>query len=146
MSDSNQDQKYVLLLLAPGFEEGDTIYCVDRLREAGIPVTLLSISSRSIRGKHGIMLSPDMTLDQYSSTKPAELVIIPGGQQSSSTLMSDPRIYKLLRGTLKANGTVVVMLSAEIILEMLNPWVLTDQIMRQKQLSIQEFTSQLIQL
>jgi hypothetical protein len=95
----------IFILLAPGFEEGPTIYCLAHLREAGLPVSLVSRTSGIVRGQHGLMVRPDQTLAQTMSTKP-RMVLLPGGRQCLAALAADPRVHELLKTTLCNKGYI----------------------------------------
>lgn len=107
----------VLVLLAPGFEEGATIYCLDRIREAGFPAALVSLASGLVNGVHGIAVLPDCSLDQITDHMTGDtnyrLIIVPGGKQCTTALFADPRTHLLLRTTLQKNGLVAAMTTAE---------------------------------
>lgn len=103
----------ILILIAPGFAEGATVVCLERLREAGLPVSLVGLSAGLFTGRHGLTVRPDCSLDQLSLAIPQRLVIVPGGSQSTTSLLSDPRVHQLLSVTLESSGYVVAMSSAE---------------------------------
>jgi 4-methyl-5(b-hydroxyethyl)-thiazole monophosphate biosynthesis len=103
---------HALVLLAPGFEEGDVIYCLDRLRAAGVAVSLAAISLGLIKSAHGLSIRPDCTLDQLPADVSYRLVIVPGGRQSTAVLLTDPRIHRLLNAVRDNGGVLAAMASA----------------------------------
>ena len=103
----------ILILIAPGFEEGATVLCLERLREAGLPVSLIGLSAGLLTGLHGLTVRPDYSLDQLSLTVPRRLIVVSGGRQSAASLLSDPRVHQLLNATLEASGYAAAMSSAE---------------------------------
>lgn len=107
----------VFILLAPGFEEGSAIYCLDRLREAGILVSLVGLSAGLISGAHGVTVRPDRTLGQTSTLTPPYMVLVPDGKKSVTALLADPRVHRLLTATIENNGNIAAMPAAAAMLE-----------------------------
>ena len=103
--------KRVLILLAPGFLEGDLLFTVDRLREAGVQVQMTAMTSNCVGGQHGIVVCPDRILTEVNDES-YQAVVIPGGWQCGATLLSDPRIHQLVNGVLNTEGYAVAMAQA----------------------------------
>ena len=55
--------KTVLVPIAPGFEEIETITVVDILRRAGAQVTLAGTEEGPLKGSRGILVLPDDSLN-----------------------------------------------------------------------------------
>lgn len=106
-----------LILLAADFREGRTVYCVERLRQAGISVSLVGLSAGLITGYHGMTLRPDVTLSQLPEAMNHKLVLIPDGKECISALFADPRVHQLIETTLENQGLVAAMPEAEAMLE-----------------------------
>jgi protein deglycase len=87
--------KKVLVTLAPGFEEIETITVVDILRRAGTRVTLAATVPGLIEGSRGIKIAPDNMLETVMD-KEFDLIFLPGGQPGTDNLKNDLRIVKLL--------------------------------------------------
>mgnify|MGYP001193070496 FL=1 len=88
--------KTVLVTIAPGFEEIETITVVDILRRAGARVTLAATVTGALEGSRGIKVMPDELLDDIME-KEFDLICLPGGQPGTDNLKNDPRILKLLQ-------------------------------------------------
>ncbi len=99
----------VVVLVAAGFKEGEAIYCLDRLREAGISVSLVGVSAGLISGAHGVTVRPDCTLEQLTVTPPPRIALIPGGKKAAAALLSDPRVHRLLTAVVQNNGVIAAM-------------------------------------
>jgi putative intracellular protease/amidase len=97
----------VAILIAPSFEEGTVVYCLDRLRDAGLSVLLISSSAGLINGLHGLSIRPDLTLDQINHTMNFHLAIVPGSRQCTTSLLADPRVHELFDATWQNGGCVV---------------------------------------
>ena len=88
--------KKVLVTLAPGFEEIETITVVDILRRAGARVTIAATVPGVIEGSRSIKIAPDDMLETIMD-KEFELIFLPGGQPGTENLNNDQRIVKLLQ-------------------------------------------------
>lgn len=102
----------VLILIAPGFEERGVVYVLATLREATLPVALVSLSAGLVTGLHGLTVRPDYTMEQVVPDLPGRLVIVPDGQQCVSALLADPRVHRLFEATIRDRGHVATMLVA----------------------------------
>lgn len=88
--------KTVVVLLAPGFEEIETITVVDILRRAGARVTLAGTEEGPLKGSRGIYVLPDEQLDNILE-KEFDLIVLPGGQPGTDNLRRDNRVIQLLK-------------------------------------------------
>ena len=79
----------VYLFLAEGFEEIEALTPVDILRRAGVPVTTVGVTGKSVRGSHGITVEADVTLAEALASLPGaqlEMIVLPGGMPGASNL------------------------------------------------------------
>jgi len=106
----------VLIFLAPEFNESETVYCLEEFRKASLPVCLVSMSTGLVKGKHGLLIRPDYSLDELLPEQPIRLILIPGGQLCSASIMSDPRAHRLINATIHSRNFVAAMSGAESIL------------------------------
>ena len=88
--------KTVLVVIAPGFEEIETITVVDILRRAGARVTLAGTVPGILKGSRNIKLEADEILDNIGE-KEFDLICLPGGQLGTDNLKKDTRIEKILK-------------------------------------------------
>lgn len=95
------------IVLTPGFEEETAVYCATKLRDAGLPVSIIGMSGQSVKGLHGISVKPDITIDEINREQTYRLIIISGGRQYITSSMLDPRVYDLLQRTIQSNGFIV---------------------------------------
>jgi len=107
----------VAFFLTSGFEEGTAVFCIDKLREAGLPVSLIGINDQAISGLHGIKIEPDFTIDDIANDSPFRLIVISGGSQTITSLLFDPRIDEHLKQTIKSNGYIAPIAHAKELLE-----------------------------
>jgi len=102
----------VFILIAPGFEEAATIRCLEQMRQASLPVSLVALSAGLVTGWHGLSVHPDLTLDQVNAHDSCKMVVLPGGQMCATALLTDPRVHRLLNTLIAQDGVVGVMETA----------------------------------
>src|SRR5512132_162613 len=92
--------KRVVVPLAHGFEEIETVTVVDILRRAGISVTIAGVEAGSppgaIEGRTGIRLVPDLSIAVVKASD-FDMIVLPGGLKGAQTLQKDTRVARLLR-------------------------------------------------
>ncbi|MBK8989588.1 MAG: DJ-1/PfpI family protein [Chloroflexi bacterium] len=101
-----------LILVAPGFEEAAAVYCLTHLRKASLPVSLVGLASGQVTGWYGLSVRPDLTLDEVEDYGAPKLVVISGGRQCATMLLTDPRVHRLLNMLIEQEGRVGVMRTA----------------------------------
>ena len=107
MNDKLNHNLPILILLASGFEEETAVSCMSHLRSAGLPVSLVALSSGTVRGRHGLTIQPDQTLTALPKDKSAKMVIIPGNGQCTNALLMSPRFHQLIANTIDNQGYLV---------------------------------------
>lgn len=138
----------VLLLIAPGFEEGPVTYCIENMRQAGLAILLIGLSPSLIRSQHGMAVRPDALLGQLPPVMDHRLVIIPGGVQCASALLAEPRVHRLIEETVARGGYLAATMTAQEILSTAIPR-LNDKhayVKTQNGRSLREFVSELFDL
>jgi len=85
----------VLVPLAAGCEELEAVTIIDLLRRAGIEVNTAGLEAGPDEASRGVVLIPDMTLDEALSID-YDMVVLPGGGPGSERLDADNRIRDLL--------------------------------------------------
>jgi 4-methyl-5(b-hydroxyethyl)-thiazole monophosphate biosynthesis len=88
--------KKVLVPLADGFEEIETVSIIDVLRRAGLNVVIAGLKPGELSGARQIRLLPDTTLDKVKD-EDFDVVILPGGQPGVDHLRGDARVLEILR-------------------------------------------------
>ena len=109
VKDSNQ-KSCVLIIIADGFEETETIVFLSLFRQAGLCVKSVGLTSGLISSAHGVWLMPDLTLtdvDRLIHTMFISVVILPEGRESLARLERDPRVHRLLRQVVAQRGQIV---------------------------------------
>ena len=81
----NMSEKRAAVLLADGFEEGESLFVIHILRRASIGCDSVSIDQEMVRGGHDIYVKADRIIskeifDDY------DMVVIPGGMPGAANL------------------------------------------------------------
>lgn len=105
----------VLVPLVTGCEELEAVTIVDILRRAGIEVVTAGLASAPVRASHGMVLVPDVALDDVLQHS-FDMVVLPGGMPGSEHLMHDDRVLALLRRTVAAGKYVAAICAAPMAL------------------------------
>ena len=108
--------KNILVPLAPGFEEIETITAVDILRRAGAKVFIAGTVDGAIEGSRGVWILPDGTLESFSS-KEWDMVILPGGQPGTDNLKKDSRVIDLIKNMHAENKLIAAICAAPLVLQ-----------------------------
>lgn len=86
----------IYVFLADGFEETEAIAPVDLLRRAELSVQLVGISSRTVRGSHGISVLCDID-DGQASLENLEMIVLPGGMPGTLNLEKSPVVQAFIQ-------------------------------------------------
>ena len=108
--------KTVLVAIAPGFEEIETITVVDILRRAGARVTLAGTVPGILKGSRGIKLEADEILDNIGE-KEFDLICLPGGNPGTDNLIKDIRIEKILKRMQNQDKYIAAICAAPTVLK-----------------------------
>jgi 4-methyl-5(b-hydroxyethyl)-thiazole monophosphate biosynthesis len=86
----------VLVPLAQGCEELEAVTVVDLLRRAAIEVITAGLDEKPVRASRGMLLVPDMTLEQ-ALNHDYDMIVLPGGLPGADNLREDDRLIKKLQ-------------------------------------------------
>lgn len=89
----------VLVLVAPGSEEIETVAIVDTLVRASIEVVVASCcpaGQRQIRASRGVQIVADCHIDELTS-RGFEAIVVPGGLPGSEAMRDTPLAIDLLK-------------------------------------------------
>lgn len=89
----------------------EVVTILTRLRQAGVCVKSVGLTSGLAGGAHGVWLMPDLTLadlDRLAQSENVTLVILPQGGQGLVRLAADPRVHKLLQRIVAQGGRIAV--------------------------------------
>lgn len=107
--------KTVLVLMADGSEELETVTVVNILRRGGISVTLAGLTEGPLRGSRGVTIQPDTTLDE-ALRGDFDMIVLPGGQPGTRHLQADARVFRLLQQMMQQGKFVAAICAAPSVL------------------------------
>ncbi len=108
--------KKVLVPLAPGFEEIETVTVVDILRRAGAQVVLAATEEGPIEGSRGVCVVPDTLIDQVDD-RDFDLVVLPGGQPGTANLQKNETVKSIIKNMYQSKKQVAAICAAPIVLQ-----------------------------
>ncbi len=109
--------KRVLVPLAPGAEEMETVIVVDVLRRAGFEVVLAGLNGpEPVTCSRQVRVIPDCSLTEAGGRGPYDLVVLPGGGPGSEALAASTAVHEILRAQEKAGRAVAAICAAPIAL------------------------------
>ena len=105
----------VAVLMAEGYEEGETITIVDILRRAGAEVTTFCFSDdRFVKGMYGMYVQAD---EKFSDVvKDYDAIVLPGGRPGGANLLSDEDVIAMVQYFHSHDKYVCAMCSGTIVL------------------------------
>ena len=83
----------IAVLLATGYEEGESLFLADVLMRGGFACDLVSTTGEQmVSGCHGITARADRLLD--GDMQEYDMVILPGGMPGAANLRDNPAVVK----------------------------------------------------
>lgn len=106
--------KKAAILIAPGFEEGETLTIVDILRRANLICDMVGFA-KEVEGAHGVVVQCDKVLSD--EVKDYDMVILPGGYGGADALRNSDQVMDILKTMNQEGKFVTAMCAAPIALE-----------------------------
>jgi protease I len=78
---------------------------VMRLREEGARVIVIGLSTKTVRGKHGLEMTPDVSIDEAPKADELDGLVIPGGW-APDKLRRNQKVLQLVRD-IDAQGKII---------------------------------------
>ncbi len=109
-------EKRAAVLLADGYEEGESLFVVDILRRTGVACDSVSVEGEMVRGCHDIyvkadrLISPDI-YDDY------DMVIIPGGMPGAANLRDCKMVTDWVRKFVEEDKYVAAICAGPMVLK-----------------------------
>lgn len=104
----------VYMLMADGFETVEALAPADLLRRAEIPLRLVGIGGDSVTSSHGIVIRPDILLDEVTLDG-CDMLILPGGG-GVKHLEASTAVLELLREAYEREIPIAAICAAPAIL------------------------------
>lgn len=105
----------VAVLVAPGFEEGETLTIVDILRRASIECDMIGLSEE-VTGGHDITVRCDKVL-YPTLAEDYEMVVLLGGYEGAVNLRDSEQVIAILKEMQHTDKYIAAMCAAPIVLE-----------------------------
>ena len=100
-------QKKVVVILSSGAEEMETVIVTDVLRRAKLQVVLAGLDSSSpVSCSRGVVIVPDMSLEEAMQQGPYDVVVLPGGARGARELAASSRVKEVLGEQEKAGRII----------------------------------------
>lgn len=113
----------VAVLMAEGYEEGETLTIVDILRRAGISCETFAVKTwnqeeqkqeRFVRGMHGMFIKADKEFSD--EVKDYDMVVLPGGRPGGANLRENPEVIRMVKYFAAEGKYVAAMCSGTLVL------------------------------
>ena len=95
----------VAVMLATGYEEGESLFVVDIMRRAGFECDSMSINGEQVTGCHGITALADVEFD--GTLQDYDAVVVPGGMPGAANLAECQPFVDELRKAYDAGKLIV---------------------------------------
>ncbi len=106
--------KKAAVLVAPGFEEGETLTIVDIIRRAGLQCHTFGFE-KTAEGGHGICVQCDRILNHEVTEY--DMVVLPGGYAGAENLQNSREVLEILREMNREGKYICAMCAAPVVLE-----------------------------
>ncbi len=109
--------KKVAVLLATGYEEGESLFLIDILRRGNIECHSVSVDGNpTVTGGHAITVAADKVLDDSIMTY--DMIVLPGGMPGAENLKNNPKVIETVRAFDKnPNKYVAAICAAPMVLK-----------------------------
>lgn len=105
----------IAVLLATGYEEGESLFVVDILRRAGFQAESVSTTGeRLVAGAQGIVSQADRLFDD--DIKDYDMIVLPGGQPGANNLNANEKVLELLRHFDEQHKFIAAICAASMVL------------------------------
>lgn len=108
--------KRVLVLVAPGFEEIETVTVIDILRRADIEVVSAGTEEGEITGSRRVKIIPDVLLKNVEKDENFDMIVLPGGMPGTTNLKNDNRVKKIIKKMHKQGKYISAICAAPTVL------------------------------
>ena len=108
--------KKVLVPLAQGCEEMESVIIVDILRRGGIEVVTAGLDEQPVKASRGVVLVADTVLETAMADPSFDMVVIPGGMGGATALLEHDRFVAYVKQMHDSGGYVGAICAAPMIL------------------------------
>lgn len=104
----------VAVLMAEGYEEGETLTIVDLLRRAGIDCHTFSFHDEYVKGMHNMYIKADKMFSD--DIKNYDMLVLPGGRPGGANLKNNPDVISMVQYFNDHHKYLAAMCSGTIVL------------------------------
>ena len=104
-----------LVILAPGFEEIETVTVIDVLRRSEIKVTVAGLLPDLVEGAHDIKIVPDEAIEKVQ-IRDFDAIVLPGGSPGFKNLRQDKRVLAMIKEASDSGKLVAAICAAPAVL------------------------------
>lgn len=104
----------VAVLMAEGFEEGETITIVDILRRLNITCHTFYFIEKFVKGMHDMWIQADKPFSE--EIKDYDVIVLPGGRPGGQNLKENPKVIEMVQYFNKKNKYIAAMCSGTVVL------------------------------
>ncbi len=108
--------KRVLVPVAPGFEEIETITVIDILRRANVEVVSAGTEPGEITGSRKVKIVPDVLLKNVVNDENFDMIVLPGGMPGTTNLKKDESVKKIIHRMYKQGKYISAICAAPTVL------------------------------
>ncbi|MCB0701186.1 MAG: DJ-1/PfpI family protein [Candidatus Kapaibacterium sp.] len=108
-------EKSVLVPIAYGSEEMETVIIVDLLRRANIKVTVAG-DNDMVTLSRGVKIIPDIPLSEVSEYENFGAIVLPGGGQGVDSFIEDEHLLEIVKYNLKNRNLLCAICAAPLFL------------------------------
>ena len=85
----------IAVLMAEGYEEGETLTIVDILRRLGLTCHTFHFGEETVKGMHGMYAKADKAFGE--EIKDYDMIVLPGGRPGGANLKANPDVIAMVR-------------------------------------------------
>lgn len=104
----------VAVLMAEGYEEGETLTIVDLLRRAGVECYTFSFGDEYVKGMHNMYIKADKLFSE--EIKDYDMLVLPGGRPGGANLKANPEVISMVQYFNENNKYLAAMCSGTVVL------------------------------
>lgn len=104
----------VAVLMAEGYEEGETLTIVDILRRAGIECHTFHFGEEFVKGMHGMWIRADRPFGD--EVNDYDVLVLPGGRPGGANLRANPQVIDMVRRFNREGKYIAAMCSGTVAL------------------------------
>lgn len=108
----------VAVLMAEGYEEGETLTIVDLLRRGGLECHTFSFNEEFVRGMHDMYVKADKLFND--EIKNYDMLVLPGGRPGGQNLLENQDVISLVQYFNEHHQYIAAMCSETVVLEKAN--------------------------